>query len=104
MYPIYPLIAYIAGNTLDHTLRILTNLFGSAATTVPAVTGQHLQKGKKAGAPSGAARERAGAAWVGPAKSAILAGCVLGSLALFTARVVSNSANYGGKRPGHWAM
>lgn len=31
LYPIYPMLAYIAGNTLDHILRILTNLFGSSS-------------------------------------------------------------------------
>jgi hypothetical protein len=85
LYPIYPLLAYIAGNTLDHTLRILTHLFTPPALpTSPPKT------------PHRAVSAARVPKWVGPVKTAMLVGCVVLSLVLFTARVASNAVNYGG--------
>jgi hypothetical protein len=85
LYPIYPLLAYIAGNTLDHTLRILTHLFAP-----PALPASPPKTSNRAVSAAGVPK------WVGPAKTAMLVGCVVLSLVLFTARVASNAVNYGG--------
>jgi len=83
LYPIYPLIAYIAGNTLDHILRILSGLFGAPPPRTP--------RQKKAGKPGSPA-----APWVEVVKSVLLVICMLGGLMLFSARVASNYNNFSG--------
>jgi hypothetical protein len=90
LYPIYPLLAYIAGNTLDHMLHTISTLFGAKPSAV-----SPAGKGKTSAKVSPQVRE---AAWVSGLKTGLLLVCMVCSLVLFAARVASNSTNYGGDR------
>ena len=92
LYPIYPLLAYIAGNTLDHILHAISVLF-STNQSVSDKGG----KGKSSAKTAAAAGKTKVAAWVGNLKTGLLLACMVGSLTLFAARIASNSFNYSGK-------